>query len=222
MLTTSFYASSFSILLMYGCGQNSSSGSATAPATTETKAATTTKPVATANLAAASTADLPTCTEEIKGQLAYVIGDNAFQYCKDGTDWTKIDISTQVPTPEAAPEPERIVSSIYCTASITDANNEPVSIYYNAAIMTSGDVYANGTISHPAGDFSGSEFYSTKQVGAASGAVIIGADGIGTDNFGYWVLSVDKDLKLEAQYKDQDVSGGSQTMTFDTCKVSEY
>lgn len=155
-------------------------------------------------------ASLPTCGDSNKNQLIYVTEEKLFKTCS-GVVWEDITL------PES-----KIRASIHCSGVIDDTGPD---VYYDASWMTSGDIFVTGRISGDVLSVSNSLYFSSQQVGASNPGVTLTYDAAGTDNGGWWDISLNFDtLEMTVVYNDSDVSGSKQTWTMpaDKCKVNDY
>lgn len=195
-------------------------------------------------LLVANAAALPECTAEAQGWLIYVKADKEFRTCAAGK-WEPIEIegeagkagkdgvigapgedgaagATGPAGPQGPSGTNKIQGSILCSGTL-DATS--VTVSYSVAVMTSGDVFATAQVGGTLFEASGTRFYSSQQVGAATASVLIRNDLAGATNAGYWDVRLDRTtLVVTAQYNDADLTGGQQTwsMTPDQCVVNSY
>jgi len=213
-------------LMVTGCGNDSNKPAgetATAPSDAGTPGDSNNFP----SFHAKDVASLPACNETISGALSYVSSEKAFYTC-DAGEWAVIEIKGEdgkdgVDGKNGADGTDnRIVASIHCSGAL-----DGTSLYfsYNASLMASGDVFANGSIIDDYFEISRSAFYSVQQVGATTAAVILANDQSGTANGGWWRLELDrKTLITSITYFDDEVVDGeiSWVMTPDKCINNEY
>lgn len=168
-------------------------------------------------------AEIPPCDKDNK--LIYVQDEATFKVCMGG-NWSNIDL--RGPKGDAGVNgtngvDNKIIKSIGCGGGLEGASDW--TFYYSAALMASGDLFVTGQIGNAFIETSATSFYSSQQMGATSGAVILRFDALGADNAGYWKISLDRStLVTTVDYKDFDASGGSDswTMTPDKCTVNDY
>ena len=82
-------------------------------------------------------------------------------------------------------------------------------------LISDNSVFVYGGIYGAEMQIGGSKFYDSSQSGASTAAIFIAYDLIGTSNWGYWRISVNRStLVVTILYTDSDESGGSTTWTF--------
>jgi hypothetical protein len=178
---------------------------------------------------------------EIKGEsgknsLVKISAEGAGTYCAAGGKKIEIGIDTNgngtLDTEELKDTKyvcdgkngidNRIVSSIGCSGSL---EGTALNFTYNAQLMASGDIHASASISDSILEVSGTVFFSSKQVGAATAPVMFTNDFASPANGGYWKLSLDRSsLVTTIEYNDINVAGGkrSWTMVPSKCVVNTY
>jgi len=78
-----------------------------------------------------------------------------------------------------------------------------------------GVVLASGAVGVIDAMYSGDVAYGSNVPGAMQGEIHLIRDTAGSNNGGYWRLSLDSTLKfLTATYTDEDLSGGQTSFTF--------
>ena len=81
-------------------------------------------------------------------------------------------------------------------------------------VFSDNSVFAYGDIYGASYQIGASTYYAGSQVGASTAAVRITYDVAGSDNWGWWTISVNRStLVTSILYTDSDVSGGSDTWT---------
>lgn len=179
---------------------------------------------------------LPPCDGPAESSLIYVVAESAFKVCQAGT-WTAIDIKGAKGDSGAAGKDgaagtngtdgkdgtdNHIVASILCTGSL---ENTALYFSYSAALMASGDVFAEGSIADGNIEISGSKFYSSQQNGALTAAVLFNDDFVAPYNGGYWSIKLDRGtLVTTIVYSDVDAVGGGSVWTMDptACVANKY
>lgn len=125
----------------------------------------------------------------------------------------------------------KIVASIYCGGQVSGMTGAASSlnglnVNYSAALLTSGDVFATANIAAAAFQISGTSYYSVDQVGSGNGSVIVTADAVTPNNFGWWSVELNRaTLVVTAVYHDTDLGGsGLATVTFlpSACQSHSY
>ena len=88
---------------------------------------------------------------------------------------------------------------------------------YTAMVFSDGSVYAYGGIRGADSQIGRSTFYDSSQSGSSTAEVIFDWDLSGSDNWGYWKISVNRStLVVTILYTDQDETGGSTTWTLNS------
>lgn len=154
---------------------------------------------------------LPACGESNKSQLIYVTAEQQFQTC-DGDAWQAVTLPTT-----------RIRASIHCSGEIPDIPG--LWVTYNASRMTTDDIFVSAEVAGSGISVSMAKYYSAQQVGSGNPAVTVVYDVSGTDNAGWWEITLNLDtLITSATYNDNEISGGKQTwtMTADKCTLNNY
>jgi hypothetical protein len=116
----------------------------------------------------------------------------------------------------------KIRASIGCYGLLQDTQ---LDFAYQAAVLTSGDLFASGAIAAPWGQVGASQYYAASQVGAGTGAVIFAYDVAGAASGGWWELSLNRQsLVTTITYRDSDLSGGRMDWTMNpaSCTVNQY
>jgi len=204
-------------ILVTGCG-----ASAKHSATSEQPSSSNGAPgnVLSNSLLVADANGLPTCTPANQGQLAYVKASSQFQACDSGS-WSTINIvgPTGATGPAGPAGTSKIDSSIFCTGQL---QNTSLWFVYEAVQMTSGDVFIDGNIRGNAYQISGVSYYSSQQVGYATASVRILYDVVGSQNAGFFSLSLNRSsLIVSIDYTDND-GNLNWTMTPDKCVSNRY
>lgn len=185
----------------------------------------------------------PPCADVNESQLVYVISKKAFQVCHD-KKWAAIEIAGKDgkdgENGEAGADGEageagvagadgedgtdnRIVATVFCNGQV---GTSAYDISYAVQQMSSGDVFVSGSIDNSQIQVSGSNFYSSQQVGAATAPVTMTFDAVATDNYGWWKLFLDRSTLITTiEYHDAENAGGEPmvwTMAPEDCTVNDY
>ena len=105
-------------------------------------------------------------------------------------------------------------SSLYCGAIL---ENTVVWFTYTAMVFSDGSVYAYGSIYSSEMQIGRSRFYDSSQSGASTAQILFTWDLSGSDNGGYWEISLNRStLVVTILYTDSDESGGSTTWTLNS------
>lgn len=176
------------------------------------------------SLSAKNAADLPKCTDAINGALAYATEEETFYHCDNG-DWAQLNIKGK----DGADGKDgtdgtnnRMIASIHCSGLLDGTS---LYFYYNASLMASGDVFANGSINDAYLQVYGSSYFSAQQNGAATASVLITDDQLGAANSGFWEIQLNRQtLVTSIDYHDTDATNGilSWVMTPDKCLSNQY
>jgi hypothetical protein len=115
-----------------------------------------------------------------------------------------------------------IAASHFCTGAL-----EATSLFfvYQVAVMSSGDVFAYGSIKGVALEVGASTYYSAAQAGADLAAVFFASDNAGSANGGWWAIELNRDTGVtDIAYHDADVAAGLLTWTMlpAACVVNTY
>ncbi len=152
---------------------------------------------------------LPPCDAAGEGWLVYLKTEAKLKVCSAGV-WTDVVV------PQA-----RIIGTLAC-GGVLEA---PISFFYAASLLSSGDVFASAEIFTPAVGTSSSAYFSAQQNGSDTGRVSLVFDLVGDSNLGRWSVSVErKSLVTTVLYEDPDTAGGSRTwsMTPDKCVINDF
>ena len=99
--------------------------------------------------------------------------------------------------------------SLYCGAQL---ENTALYFTYNAMVFSDSSVYAHASIYGVAYEIGASKFYDSSQNGASTAAVIFTYDVDGTNNGGWWQISVNRSTSAATiVYKESNVSGANGT-----------
>ena len=114
--------------------------------------------------------------------------------------------------------------SLYCGAQL---ENTTLYFTYTAMVFSDSSVFAYGGIYGAAYQIGASTFYDSTQNGASTAAIIFTYDVDGTNNGGWWQISINRStLAATILYTDSDVTGGSTTWTLDSsssnCVLNSY
>ena len=116
-------------------------------------------------------------------------------------------------------------ASLYCGAALSGTS---VNFTYDAMLFSDGSVFVYGGIYTSDQLIGKSTFYDSSQSGATTAAVLLTYDLSGTDNWGYWSISVNRStLVVTILYTDSNESGGSTTWTLSSssatnCVLNSY
>lgn len=142
--------------------------------------------------------------------------DGAVISCPDGSSVTVSDGA------DGEDGVSEIASSIFCGGTLEGTG---LSFSYQAAVMTSGDVFAYGGIYGAAFQIGASSYYAAEQNGASVAAVIFAYDAIAPANGGFWALSLNRTTAVTTiAYNDVDATGGQDTWTMQPadCVVNNF
>ena len=100
-------------------------------------------------------------------------------------------------------------ASLYCGAAL---ENTTLYFTYTAMVFSDSSVYAHASIYGVAYEIGASKFYDSSQNGASTAAVIFTYDVDGTNNGGWWQISVNRSTSAATiVYKEANVSGANAT-----------
>jgi hypothetical protein len=176
--------------------------------------------------------DLPECIEALQDKLAYIKTDSVFKLC-DVSEWVTVDLRGKdgVDGKDGANgengAANTIVSTVNCFSPLTQAeaaaqgiNLVPVTgLYFRLymAVMAGGDVFASGEQSSVSAGLTNSMIYTKGSNGAATGAILISNDWLGSMNGGYWMLWYEAATgKFHVDYNDTTTA----SFTLNTCTVT--
>lgn len=169
----------------------------------------------------ADAAALPTCDAKGEGWLVYVQAETAFKACQSG-QWAPVDIKGEKGEAGKDGNDNRIVKTILCHDTLETGGPY---VNYHASVLSSGDVFAQASISMTPLELGSSRFYSGQQVGAETGDVSFAFDVVEADNGGFWNIKADRSTKiLTAEYRDADQgeATATYTSTADKCDVKDF
>jgi hypothetical protein len=112
----------------------------------------------------------------------------------------------------------RIIASIHCSGKL---QGWQVNVMYDVSVLASGDVYAYAATSNSLQQIGASVFYSVKQVGANSAAVIFTDDYEKPSVASWWEVSLNRDT-LITTVKYHSSTTTTWTMTSDKCIKNSY
>ena len=99
--------------------------------------------------------------------------------------------------------------SLYCGAAL---ENTALYFTYTAMVFSDSSVYAHASIYGVAYEIGASKFYDSSQNGASTAAVIFTYDVDGTNNGGWWQISVNRSTSAATiVYKESGLSGANAT-----------
>ena len=99
--------------------------------------------------------------------------------------------------------------SLYCGALL---ENTTLYFTYTAMVFSDSSVYAHASIYGVAYEIGASKFYDSSQNGASTAAIIFTYDVDGTNNGGWWQISVNRSTSAATiVYKEANVSGANAT-----------
>ena len=102
-------------------------------------------------------------------------------------------------------------ASLFCDAALEGLS---LRFTYTAMVFSDNSVFAYGGIYGVGSQIGSSNYYASTQTGASTAAVLFTYDIIGSLNFGWWTISINRStLAATILYTDSDVSGGSTTWT---------
>jgi len=102
-------------------------------------------------------------------------------------------------------------ANLWCGAALSGTS---LRFTYDAMLFSDGSVFVYGNIYASDQQIGGSTFYDSSQNGSSTAAINITADLLGTDNWGYWRISLNRStLVVSIVNTDSDATGGSNTWT---------
>ncbi len=114
----------------------------------------------------------------------------------------------------------KISKALACTGSIST-----ILWTYNAAEMTSGDVFVSGSIYASWGAATDTRWYSVGAIGNAEAIVLPGMDVQGFNNFGFWEIEADRTTQIVTlTYNDRDLASDPAVyeQSADKCSLFAY
>lgn len=133
---------------------------------------------------------------------------------------------------QGTPGAGRIRTTINCSgiisglAGVVGAALNGLEVEYDAALTTSGDVYATARIIDSAVQHTSTNFYAAGQAGAATADVLVVADYDFTSDGGWWKVSLNRSTMVTSiTYTDSSLGGLSPvnlTFTPAACSVQNW
>ena len=113
-------------------------------------------------------------------------------------------------------------ANLYCGAALEGTS---LRFTYDAMVFSDGSVFVYGEIYGAEMQIGRSTFYDSSQSGATTAAIFITYDLSGTDNWGWWTISVNRStLAATIVYTDSSGDGATWTLasSSNNCVLNSY
>jgi hypothetical protein len=117
----------------------------------------------------------------------------------------------------------KAIASFYCGNNLVGATN--IYWFYTAHLLSSGDLVVSGKIRNAEIEASNTNYYSASQVGASTAQVTISYDLVGTSNYGYWTIELNRSTLITTiTYYDTELSSNPDVWVAPAseCNVNNY